>query len=103
MANHIVSGYGNGNFGPDDPVNREQLANILWRYAKYKGMDVSNGAYPVVKDYTDAKEVSTGLRTGLDWASSNGIITGVGSGTKLMPQALASRAEVAAVLQRFAK
>ena len=53
MENEIVSGYGNGNFGPKDPVTREQLANILWRYAKYKGMDTGKGKYPGVYNYAD--------------------------------------------------
>ncbi len=101
LANNIVSGYENGNFGPGDLVTREQLACILWRYAKYRGMDVSKGGYPGVNDFKDAAAVTKGLSEGFDWASSNGIISGSGDGTKLMPQSPITRAEVAAVLQRF--
>lgn len=101
LANEIVSGYGNGNFGPDDFVTREQLAGILWRYAKYKGMDVSKGDYPELYDYKDAAFVSQDLRDGFDWACSTGIITGKGNGKAIMPKEFATRAEVAAVLKRF--
>lgn len=102
LANKIVSGYGNGNFGPDDPVTREQLANILWRYAKYKSLDVSKGRYPGANAYADVFDLSEGFRDGVDWACSTGILTGAGNDTKqLLPKASATRAEVAAVLKRF--
>ncbi|MEL7564540.1 MAG: DUF4127 family protein [Dehalobacterium sp.] len=102
LANKIVSGYGNGNFGPNDPVTREQLAGILWRYAKYKGLDVTKGRYPGINAYADAFDLSEGFRDGVDWACSTGILMGAGNGNKqLLPKASATRAEVAAVLKRF--
>jgi hypothetical protein len=101
IANQIVSGYGSGNFGPKDPVTREQLANILWRYASYKGMDISNGNYPGVYQYADVFAVSKDLRAGFDWVCTNGIITGAKDGTLVMPQQSATRAEVAVILRRF--
>lgn len=102
LANKIVSGYGNGNFGPDDPVTREQLVGILWRYAKYKGLDVGKGKYPGANAYADAFDLSEGFRDGVDWACSTGILTGAGNGTKqLLPKASATRAETATVLKRF--
>ncbi|HWQ79669.1 MAG TPA: DUF4127 family protein [Anaerovoracaceae bacterium] len=101
LANDIIPVYKNGNFGPNDPVTREQLADILWRYAKYRGMDVGKGGYPGVYNYADVFAVPETLRDGFDWACSNGIIKGTDGGTLLKPQAGATRAEVAAVLKRF--
>jgi len=101
LANEIVSGYKNGNFGPEDPVTREQLANVLWRYAKYKGRAVGKGESPGAYHYADVFAVSPDLREGFDWACSTGIITGTENGTLLKPQKYATRAEVAAVLKRF--
>jgi len=102
LESKIVSGYGNGYFGPNDPVTREQLASILYRYAKYKGMDVIKGRYPGANAYADVFDLSEDFRDRVDWACSTGIITGVGNGTKLLlPKSLATRAEVAAVLKRF--
>ncbi len=101
LENNIASGYWNGDFGPNDPVTREQMAVMLWRYAKYKDMDVSNGEYPGIYNYADVFAVSEDLREGVDWACSNGIIKGKDKGTRVFPQASATRAEVAAVLKRF--
>lgn len=101
LTNEIASCYSNGNFGPEDPVTREQMANLLWNYAKYKGVDVSKGQYPGVYHYADVFSVAPDLRDGFDWACSTGIIKGTDNGTKLAPQGLATRAEVAAVLKRF--
>jgi predicted RNA-binding protein Jag len=101
LANEIVPVYENGTFGSSDPVTREQLANILYRYASNKGMDVSKGEYPGIYNYAEVFSVSPELRDGFDWACSTGIITGTANGTKLSPMSMATRAEVAAVLKRF--
>lgn len=103
LANKIVSGYGGGRFGPDDPITREQMANILWRYAKYKGADIEKGEYPSLYDYEDVISADASMREGLDWACTRGIITGKGEGNVLMPKEWATRAEAAAVLKRFAE
>ena len=103
LENKIISGHENGNFGPEDSVTREQLAGILWQYAKYKGMDVSKGESPGVNNYADSFAVSEDLRDGVDWACKAGLLTGTDNGTKVSPNALATRAEVAAVLKRFAE
>jgi len=102
-ANKIVSGYADGTFGPDDPVTREQLAVLLWRYANYAGLKITAGGYPGLSAFNDAYSVNEGMRIGFDWVCSNGIITGtVNNGTTLlMPHAPATRAEAAAVLKRF--
>jgi|GEM_PF-1491829 len=103
LANKIVSGYADGRFGPDDPITREQLAILLWRYANYAGLKIAAGGYPGISAYNDGFSVYENMRVGFDWVCSNGIITGtVNNGaTLLMPQSSATRAEVAAVLKRF--
>ncbi len=103
VANKIVSGYADGTFGPNDPITREQLAILLWRYANYTGLKIAAGGYPGLSAYSDGFSVYESMRVGFDWVCSNGIITGTSNNgaTLLMPQASATRAEVAAVLKRF--
>lgn len=101
LANKIVSVKYDGNFQPNDAVTREELVNILWNYAKYKGIDVKKGKYPGVYSYADVFAVSPELREGFDWACSTGIIAGTSNGAKVLPQKVATRLEVAVVLKRF--
>jgi len=103
LVNDIASVNQNGAFGPDEPVTREQLADILWRFARYRGLDIvsSKGEYPGVYSYADVFAVREELRAGFDWACSHGIIKGTGDGALLKPQATATRAETAAILKRF--
>ncbi len=96
--NGIVSGYGNGIFGPNEPINREQLAAILYRYAQYKNYDVSTKANLSV--YTDAGEISGFAADAMAWANGNALIAGA-SETTLAPMGSALRAQVAAILMRF--
>lgn len=97
-ANGIVDGYGNGKFGPDDPVTREQMAAILYHYADYKGYDVSGMAD--LTGYTDANAVSDWALTAMRWANDEGLITGRTAIT-LVPNGTATRSEVAAILMRI--
>jgi len=97
-ANKIVSGYGSGLFGPNDNITREQMAAILYRYAEYKGHDVT--ASDNLSAFADAGEVSTWALPGLKWAVAKGLITGV-TRTILEPRGTATRAQVATVLMRF--
>lgn len=98
--NGIVGGYGNGKYGPDDPITREQLAAILWRYAKYKGYDVSVGEDTNILSYTDVADLSEYAIPAMQWACGAGVIEGVTDST-LVPQGDATRAQAAAMLQRF--
>lgn len=93
-ANGIVKGYGNGNFGPNDPITREQLAAILYRYS---GSPATAGT---LDSFTDANKASGYVLDALRWAVEQGIIQGKGNGI-LDPAGRATRAEVAAMLQRF--
>ena len=96
--NGIVSGYGNGKFGPNDNITREQLAAILYRYAAFKGYNVTASAD--LSKFTDADKIGTWATTALSWANAGGLVTGKGNGI-LDPQGNAERCQVAAILHRF--
>lgn len=97
-ANKIVTGYGDGKFGPDDTITREQMAAILYRYASYKGYDVTKTAD--LSKFTDASQVGVFAKAAMQWANAEGLINGT-STTKLSPKSGATRAEVATILMRF--
>ena len=94
----IVNGDGEGNFMPNDPVTREQMAAIFHRYAGYKGYDVT--AQGDLSAFTDADSVSDWAREPLIWAVDKGLINGMGDGT-VNPRGTATRAQTAAILMRF--
>ena len=96
----IVGGYGGGLFGSEDAVTREQLAVILYRYAVYKGYDVSIGEDTNILSYDDFADLSEYAIPAMQWACGAGVITGVTDAT-LVPQGEATRAQVAAMLMRF--
>ncbi len=92
----VVNGYEDNTFRPNTAITREQLAAILMNYAAYKGEDVSNRAD--LTSYTD--QPSTWAQEAMSWAVAEGLISGVTADT-LQPQGAATRAQVAAILQRF--
>lgn len=96
----IVGGYGGGLFGSDDAVTREQLAAILYRYAVYKGYDVSIGEDTNILSYADFADLSEYAIPAIQWACGAGIVNGTSEST-LTPQGEATRAQVAAMLMRF--
>ena len=96
----IVGGYGGGLFGSDDAVTREQLAAILYRYAVYKGYDVSIGESTNILSYADFADLSEYAIPAMQWACGAGIVNGTSEST-LTPQGEATRAQVAAMLMRF--
>lgn len=98
-VNEIVTGYGNGNFGPDDNITREQMAAILHRYAKYKDYDVSVGEDTNILSYYDAFDISEYAISSMQWACGAGLIQG--NQGKLMPRGVATRAQVATILSLF--
>ena len=97
-GNGIVTGYDDGTFRPEDSITREQLATILYRYAVYKGYDVTESGD--LSGYTDADCISAYAKDAMAWANSEGLITGV-TDTTLNPKGTATRAQVATVLMRF--
>ena len=92
----IVGGYGNGMFGPNDNITREQLAVMLWRYAG------SPAATDKELHFTDADKASGYALEALRWAVENGVMIGKGNG-QLAPQGLATRGQVAQMLMNFLK
>ena len=94
----IVSGYSDTTFGPNDPITREQMAAILYNYAEYKGEDVS--ARADLAGYTDSGSISSWATDVMQWAVSEELISGVTNDT-LAPQGNATRAQVAAIFERF--
>ena len=92
----IVGGFGDGTFQPNAPITREQMASILYRYAEYKGLDVS--ARTDLSHYSD--QPSVWAEDVLSWAVAEGLLTGV-TNDQLQPQGNATRAQVAAILERF--
>ena len=92
----VVNGYEDNTFQPNTAITREQLAAILMNYSAYKGEDVSNRAD--LANYTD--QPSTWANEAMQWAVAEGLITGI-TNDELQPQGNATRAQVAAILQRF--
>jgi len=93
----IVSGIGDGKFAPDQAITREQLAAILANYAAKKNIQLKDG--PSIK-FADSGKISPWAKNAMDAMVKAGIIRGNADGT-LNPQGTATRAEVAAMLQRF--
>ncbi|MBQ2829399.1 MAG: InlB B-repeat-containing protein [Oscillospiraceae bacterium] len=100
----VVKGYSDTMLGGDDPITREQLATLMWRYARARGVDVSSGESASLSRFADAKLISDFALTALQWACSEEIIDGSvdDHGNVLLdPQGQATRAQVAAILMRF--
>ena len=99
--NNIVTGYPEGNFGPNDDVTRQQLAAILYRYAKDAGYDVSvSEDFAGFAGYTDADEIQEYAVDAMKWAVENGLINGT-TDTTLAPTEGATRAQIATIFMRF--
>ncbi len=92
-ANGYISGYTNGRFGSDDPVTREDIATILWRYADRSAVESG-------EPFADQGSISNYAVQAVNWARANGIVSGVGE-NRFDPKGAASRAQVAAILHRF--
>ena len=96
--NGIFAGYGKDKFGPNDPITREQLAAIFYRYAGYKGYDLTVKGN--LDKFKNADKVTDYAKTAMGWAVGSGLVKGK-SGNLLDPQGTATRAEIAAMLHRF--
>jgi len=95
----IVTGDDGGSLDPNDRITREQMAAILYRYAKYAGCDVSFDENTNILSYEDALSISEYAVPAMQWACGAGIIQG--SNNRLDPKGSATRAQVAAILERF--
>ena len=91
--NQILFGYGGGRVGPTDPVTREQIVTILWRYSGSAATETSAA-------FADAADISGYAKQAVQWARANGIVDGVGN-NRFAPKEAATRAQVAAILYRF--
>ena len=89
----VVGGYSEDQFGPDDPVTREQIAAILWRYAGSPAAESGT-------DFADEGSISAYAAQAVDWARTNGIVNGV-EGNRFLPQSSATRAQVATILRNY--
>ncbi|MBQ3593615.1 MAG: S-layer homology domain-containing protein, partial [Clostridia bacterium] len=97
--NGIVTGVGEGKFAPNDNITREQIAAILMRYAKYKGIDVSVDSTEKYDSMKDTDKVSEYAVEALKWATANSVINGAKGG--INPKGNATRAEVAQMIMNF--
>ena len=99
----IVDGYGNGYFGTNDAITREQFVTIMFRYAKYKGYDVSVGENTNILSYDDAFDIADWAIPAMQWACGSGLIQGIADDNQmnLEPQGNATRAQAATILYRF--
>ena len=96
--NDIVAGIGGGLYDPDSNVTREQFAVMLYKYARFKGYDLT--ATGDLTQFPDADAISSWAETALSWANGNGLINGNEDGT-LAPDGTATRAQAASILAQF--
>ena len=101
----VAGGYGNGKFGPDDTLTREQMVTMLFRYARYKGYDVSVGEDTNILSFDDATTVAEYAIPAMQWACGSGVVGGKdaadGSGLILDPKGSTTRAQMATMVMRF--
>lgn len=98
QQNGIMGGYDNSSFAPNDPITREQLAAIFYRYAQYKGYDTTQGGM-AIREFGDYESISDYAMSAMAWAVNTGLVKG--DSNLLYPNGTATRAEIAALLHRF--
>ena len=91
-ANGVIAGYDDGRFGGDDPITREQIVAILWRYS---GSPAASG-----EDFADEASISSYAQTAVDWARANNIVSGIG-GNRFDPQGHTTRAQLAVIIRGY--
>lgn len=100
QQNGIMGGYDNSSFAPKDPITREQLAAIFYRYAQYKGYDTTQGGM-AIREFDDYESISDYAMGAMAWAVNTGLVKG--DSNLLYPKGTATRAEIAALFHRFAE
>lgn len=98
VQENIMEGYGGGTFGPNDPIKWQELAAILFRYAAYKGYDVSAKGDPA--SFTDAAQISSWAYDAMQWAAGHALIADHGGGP-IVPADSVKRSEFAAATKLF--
>lgn len=96
--NSIVEGYGNGEFGPDDMLTREQMVTILCRYSRLMGYDINKT--DSLETFNDVDDISDWALAEMQWAVGNDLVKGMGDGL-ISPKTGATRAQFAAIMQRY--
>ncbi|MBE6573752.1 MAG: S-layer homology domain-containing protein [Ruminococcaceae bacterium] len=99
--NNVTSGTDKGTFEPKKAVTREQLAQFMYNYAAFAGVDNSTVDTAVIDSFKDVTTVSSWAKKAMAWNVAEGILTG--SNNNLMPKKTATRAELAAIIERFDK
>ena len=99
--NDIVKGYDTGKFCPKESITREQMMAFMYRYASYKGMDMTVKDPNRMDTFSDKDKVSKWAKESVRWAIGNGIING--SGGKIDPKGTALRCQVAQIIYNFSK
>lgn len=100
QQNGIMGGYSNSSFAPNDPITREQLTAIFYRYAQYKGYDTTQGGM-AIREFDDYESISDYAMGAMAWAVNTGLVKG--DSNLLYPKGTATRAEIAALFHRFAE
>lgn len=96
--NNVVAGYDDGTFGPEKLVTREEFAQMMYNYAKFKGYDLTAGGD--LARFPDAGAISDWAETALSWANGKGLINGHDNGT-IDPQGNTTRAQAASIMKNF--
>lgn len=97
--NEVMNGYGDGTFGAQDGITREQMVLTLYNYAKLKGYDTTQGGM-AIREFEDYESISEWALEAMGWAVNEGLIEGQGENV-LVPGGNATRAETAAIVLRF--
>ncbi len=95
----VITGYGNGYFGPSDNITREQMATMMYRYAKYQGKDVS--VKGDLNQFPDGNKVSGFAKEGLEWCVGTGLIRENEQDSMISPQDEVVRAVCATIILRY--
>ncbi|MBQ2678689.1 MAG: S-layer homology domain-containing protein [Firmicutes bacterium] len=96
--NGIASGYTDGSFKPGQTVSRQELAQFIYKYAEFKGLDLT--AKGNIDIFTDKDDIGSWAVNAVEWAVGAGIINGMGNGT-IAPDAISTRAQLASILMRL--
>ena len=96
----IVKGVGDNTFAPNQPITREQMATMLYRYMQYRGLDVSAWNQTDLSGFEDADKISAYAAEAMRWAVGCGLFRGR-TDTELAPGGIATRAEIATVFRRL--
>ena len=94
----VATGYGDGTFQPGDSITRQEFAQMLYNYAKYKGYDLS--AEGDLSTFPDANSIADWAETAMSWANGNELINGHDDGT-IDAGGIGTRAQAASILMRF--